>query len=76
MRDQPVNVCPGYSRILFYIAIYDPACVCVCACDARKKVYISVYIYIYVFILYFLLTFEKKDDENCTLPVKRGGAEL
>lgn len=45
MRDQPVNVCPGYSRILFYIAIYDPACVC-----ARKKVYIPVYIYIYICI--------------------------
>lgn len=47
MRDQPVNVCPGYSRILFYIAIYDPACVCVRVRRAKKSVYICVCIYIY-----------------------------
>lgn len=63
-------------RVFSFTSRYTilPVCVCVCACDARKKVYISVYIYI--FILYFLLTFEKKDDENCTLPAKRGEAEL
>lgn len=63
-------------RVFSFTSRYTILPVCVCACDARKKVYIPVYIYIYVFILYFLLTFEKKDDENCTLPVKRGGAEL
>lgn len=61
-------------RVFSFTSRYTILPVCVCACDARKKVYISVYVYI--FILYFLLIFEKKDDENCTLPVKRGGAEL
>lgn len=42
----------------------------VCGARARVK---SVHTYVYI---YFLLTFEKKDDKNCTLPVKRGGAEL
>lgn len=42
-------------------------------CGARRARVKSVHTYVYI---YFLLTFEKKDDENCTLPVKRGGAEL
>lgn len=63
-------------RVFSFTSRYTILPVCVCARATRVKKCIYLCIYIYVFILYFLLTFEKKDDENCTLPVKRGGAEL
>lgn len=45
------------------------SCLCVCVCARACKKFIPMYI----FILYFLLTFEKKDDETARY-LKRGEA--